>query len=160
MWTIKRDQKAQSAMEYLVTYGWAILIIGIVLAALFYIGVFNPSSLSENQCILPADFGCVNAQMLPNGLLTTVIQQETPSTITVTAVGCNTNQTTANMNTITPTTLPIGSYLTLTPQCYMGTTEWSGPVGTVFVGYLTINYTVLQSGLPHTIFGSLVQKTV
>ncbi len=34
--------KIQSAMEYLTTYGWAILIIGISLAALFELGVFNP----------------------------------------------------------------------------------------------------------------------
>jgi len=34
--------KAQSAMEYLMTYGWAILIIAVVLAALFQLGVFNP----------------------------------------------------------------------------------------------------------------------
>ncbi len=33
--------KSQSAMEYLMTYGWAILIIAIVLAALFSLGVFN-----------------------------------------------------------------------------------------------------------------------
>jgi hypothetical protein len=31
-------------MEYLMTYGWAILIIAIVLAALFQLGVFNPMS--------------------------------------------------------------------------------------------------------------------
>ncbi len=34
--------RLQSAMEYLMTYGWAILIIAIVLAALFSLGVFNP----------------------------------------------------------------------------------------------------------------------
>ncbi|MEM0149940.1 MAG: LamG-like jellyroll fold domain-containing protein, partial [Candidatus Micrarchaeaceae archaeon] len=34
--------KSQSAMEYLMTYGWAILIIAVVLAALFELGVFNP----------------------------------------------------------------------------------------------------------------------
>ena len=33
--------KSQSAMEYLMTYGWAILIIAIVLGALFQLGVFN-----------------------------------------------------------------------------------------------------------------------
>lgn len=32
----------QSAMEYLMTYGWAILIIAVVLAALFSLGVTNP----------------------------------------------------------------------------------------------------------------------
>ncbi len=33
--------KLQSALEYLMTYGWAILIIAIVIAALFLIGAFN-----------------------------------------------------------------------------------------------------------------------
>jgi len=38
--------KQQSAMEYLMTYGWAILIIAVVLGALFQLGVFNSSSFS------------------------------------------------------------------------------------------------------------------
>ncbi|MGC8495800.1 MAG: LamG-like jellyroll fold domain-containing protein [Candidatus Micrarchaeia archaeon] len=33
-------------MEYLMTYGWAILIISIVLAALFQLGVFNPMAFA------------------------------------------------------------------------------------------------------------------
>ncbi|MGD0728804.1 MAG: LamG domain-containing protein [Candidatus Micrarchaeaceae archaeon] len=33
--------KAQSAMEYLITYGWAILIIIVALSALYALGVFN-----------------------------------------------------------------------------------------------------------------------
>jgi hypothetical protein len=40
----KRNAKAQTSMEYLSTYGWALLVIIIVLIALFSIGVFNPSS--------------------------------------------------------------------------------------------------------------------
>jgi len=38
--------KAQSAMEYLMTYGWAILIIAIVLSALFELGVFNANNFT------------------------------------------------------------------------------------------------------------------
>ena len=38
--------KAQSAMEYLMTYGWAILIIAIVLAALFQLGVFSSNTFA------------------------------------------------------------------------------------------------------------------
>ncbi|MGC8662475.1 MAG: hypothetical protein ACP5RT_01670, partial [Candidatus Micrarchaeia archaeon] len=34
----KISSKAQSAMEYLMTYGWAILIIAVVLGALFQLG--------------------------------------------------------------------------------------------------------------------------
>ncbi len=36
-----KKKKAQSAMEYLMTYGWAILIVIIVAAALYALGVFN-----------------------------------------------------------------------------------------------------------------------
>ncbi len=37
--------KSQSAMEYLMTYGWAILIIAIVMIALFQLGIFNGTAL-------------------------------------------------------------------------------------------------------------------
>ena len=37
----KASAKAQSAMEYLMTYGWAILIVAVVLGALYSLGVFN-----------------------------------------------------------------------------------------------------------------------
>jgi len=38
--------KLQSAMEYLMTYGWAILIIAVVLGALFQLGVFNANNFA------------------------------------------------------------------------------------------------------------------
>ncbi|MCL5433553.1 MAG: LamG domain-containing protein [Candidatus Marsarchaeota archaeon] len=38
---IKNKKSAQSAMEYLMTYGWAILIIAVVLVVLFHMGLFN-----------------------------------------------------------------------------------------------------------------------
>jgi hypothetical protein len=37
---------AQAAMEYLMTYGWAILIIAVVLGVLFQLGVFSTSSFA------------------------------------------------------------------------------------------------------------------
>ncbi len=43
---MKQIFKLQSAMEYLMTYGWAILIIAVVLGALFSLGIFNPAFLA------------------------------------------------------------------------------------------------------------------
>ncbi|MFH1978460.1 MAG: hypothetical protein ABIJ92_03985 [Candidatus Aenigmatarchaeota archaeon] len=40
--------KAQAAMEYLMTYGWAILIVVIVAAALFALGLFNPGTFTQS----------------------------------------------------------------------------------------------------------------
>lgn len=50
--------KAQSAMEYLMTYGWAILIIAVVLGALFSLGLFSGSSLTGTACIATPGWYC------------------------------------------------------------------------------------------------------
>ncbi|HUB92475.1 MAG TPA: LamG-like jellyroll fold domain-containing protein [Candidatus Saccharimonadales bacterium] len=53
--------KTQSAMEYLMTYGWAILIIAVVLGALFGLGFFNSTTLapkvSAGSCQVYRPFG-------------------------------------------------------------------------------------------------------
>ncbi len=53
--------KSQSAMEYLMTYGWAILVIAVVLAALYSLGIFNPNSFapkaSAGSCEVVRPFG-------------------------------------------------------------------------------------------------------
>ncbi len=61
--------KLQSAMEYLMTYGWAILIIAIVLIALFSLGVFSNNNLGTS-CIPESGFLCTNitlTNILPPG---------------------------------------------------------------------------------------------
>jgi hypothetical protein len=49
--------KAQSAMEYLMTYGWAILIIAVVLGALFGLGVFS-NPIGSTVCVAGSGFYC------------------------------------------------------------------------------------------------------
>ncbi|MFH0961472.1 MAG: hypothetical protein V1820_02205 [archaeon] len=49
MVTSSGKRQAQGALEYLITYGWAILIIVIIGGALFALGVFNPSSWTTNK---------------------------------------------------------------------------------------------------------------
>ena len=53
--------RSQSAMEYLMTYGWAILIIAIVLGALFQLGVFSgigvPMAQAGNCQVIKAGSG-------------------------------------------------------------------------------------------------------
>ena len=45
-------KKAQAAMEFLMTYGWAILVVLIVIGALAYFGVLNPQNLLPEKCTL------------------------------------------------------------------------------------------------------------
>lgn len=54
-------RRAQAAMEFLMTYGWAILVVLIVIAALAYFGVLNPGRFQGDQCTVPAPFGCTDS---------------------------------------------------------------------------------------------------
>jgi len=52
------DRKAQAAMEFLMTYGWAILVVLIVIGALAYFGVLDPSKLLPEKCVFPTGLHC------------------------------------------------------------------------------------------------------
>jgi hypothetical protein len=69
-----RTRKAQSAMEYLMTYGWAILIIAVVLGALFSLGVFSSGNLQGTGCRAFSGYTCLNP-VLHGGTFTATIGQ-------------------------------------------------------------------------------------
>lgn len=53
--------KGQTAMEYLMTYGWAILIITVVIIALWSLGVFTLTEKEIECCeIIKEDVCCFN----------------------------------------------------------------------------------------------------
>jgi len=54
------NKKSQSAMEYLMTYGWAILVVLIALGALFYLGVFSPKT--PPTCIVSSPLTCIDVK--------------------------------------------------------------------------------------------------
>ena len=55
---ILKPIKAQAALEFLTTYGWAFLIILIMIGTLGYFGIFNPSRILPNRCTFSAEFAC------------------------------------------------------------------------------------------------------
>lgn len=63
----KRLRRSQAAMEYLMTYGWAILIIAVVLGVLFSLGVFSASNFTTK-----AQPGSCQVSRIGTGLTETV----------------------------------------------------------------------------------------
>ncbi len=61
-------KKAQAAMEFLMTYGWAILVVLISIAALAFFGVLNPSKFSPNFCSIGPGFSCNEFKVTSNGV--------------------------------------------------------------------------------------------
>src|SRR3989344_9482734 len=50
---LNSKSKGQAAMEFLMTYGWAILIILIAIGALYFMGVFSPQISEKCMPKLP-----------------------------------------------------------------------------------------------------------
>lgn len=76
-------------MEFLMTYGWAILIMLVIIAILFLLGVFNPKSAVPESCTLPPGFSCYSWQIDSTGKLYLDMGQARGRTIVITALTCS-----------------------------------------------------------------------
>ncbi|HUY69976.1 MAG TPA: LamG-like jellyroll fold domain-containing protein [Candidatus Baltobacteraceae bacterium] len=63
-----RQARAQSAIEYLMTYGWAILVIAVVLAVMFSLGLFNANTYGgrahAGSCTIQRPYGPGTTQLI------------------------------------------------------------------------------------------------
>jgi uncharacterized protein (UPF0333 family) len=57
---MNEKRKGQVALEFLMTYGWAFLIILVVIGAFVYFDVFNSSRLVSESCTFPAGISCID----------------------------------------------------------------------------------------------------
>ena len=74
-----KSRKSQAALEFLMTYGWAILVVLVAIGALAYFGVLSPDKFLPAKCTLSSGIGCVDHKVqgtagpLGVGLVTVVI---------------------------------------------------------------------------------------
>ena len=64
--------KAQAALEFLTTYGWAFLVILIMIGTLAYFGILTPGNLLPNRCSMGSEFQCLDYQVSESGATSTV----------------------------------------------------------------------------------------
>jgi hypothetical protein len=120
-------KKAQAAMEYLMTYGWAIIIVIIVAAALYALGLFNPQSYMQDTATGFSNVGKPAAgswELQSNGNFTVLLSNNAAYGITLTSVTVTTGTTTCTpvwVNDVSNITavpeLGIGSSLTIKATC-------------------------------------------
>ncbi len=61
-------------MEYLMTYGWAILVIAIIVSLLFALGLFSGGAGTPSGCVPQSGFSCTNPSYGTNGISATISQ--------------------------------------------------------------------------------------
>jgi hypothetical protein len=59
-------KRGQAAMEFIMTYGWAILVVLVMIGALAYFGVLNPKNYLPEKCVAAPGFNCKDYQVQDN----------------------------------------------------------------------------------------------
>lgn len=86
------SKKAQGALEFLMTYGWAFLVILIMIGALAYFGVLNPTKFLPERCTFGAQMACKDHKLaLLEGTVTLRLQNNFGSSIAI--IGASTTAT-------------------------------------------------------------------
>jgi len=141
------ERKGQAAMEFLMTYGWAILAAIVVIGVLAFFGVFSPSTYVPNQCLLSAPFGC-NAGIADTANVQLELRNGAGESLNITSVavtGCGTNSAVG--------AAADGSLTSVTVTCSPALTA-----GDKFRGDITVSYVKSGSSLTLTSTGTIVDS--
>ncbi len=143
----KKVKKAQAAMEFLMTYGWAILVVLVAIGALAYFGVLNPGKYLPASCVVAPGISCDDFVVRSGGDATVILRNgmgQSLSSVSLTIPTCTINTadaTIADGATGTYTFTACGAPGTLT-------------AGSQFKQDMVFSY-IGSGGLPHNKTGTL-----
>jgi len=138
--------KAQAAMEFLMTYGWAMLVVLAAIAALAYFGVLKPQQFLPEQCVLVPGVACTDFKVTSTEV-TLLIENSYGKDMDVTEITAGECTTSLNQ------TLKNGERATFVLSgCD------NGEAGAKFKNDLVIDYVSKDSGFSKTIQGTISAK--
>ena len=142
-------RKSQAAMEFLMTCGWAILVVLVAIGALAYFGVLSPDRFLPSKCQLPAGIACTDFRL--NGgtnQLTLVLRNGLG--VDTTDVGIYVKGCTES----TGNSLTNGQDGNFPLTCAAGTLT----SGSKYNGELNVTYTNAETGLAHRVQGTITGR--
>lgn len=153
--------KAQSAAEFLMTYGWALVIMLSVVAILYMLGVFNPSSSLPNSCVFPIGLSCSGYKIVSGGALTLQLGQNTGKGITITRLGCSASETPPITDLGTPVYIMNGGsedLSTVGVHCTLTDGVSTPTEGDFYSGTIYVTYVDEDIGITHDLKGDIGYK--
>lgn len=145
------DDKAQAALEFIMAYGWAILVVLIGVAALGYSGVLSPDKFLPSKCVLPSGIACLDYKVESYRVIL-VLQNALGETITIDNVTVSANEQQCSDNQRISLYNNEKAIITIT-GCS------NGAEGQKFNGFVTVLYTV-EDKLAHGVLGTIRAKVV
>ncbi len=150
--------KAQAALEFLTTYGWMLLMVGGIGAALAYYGVFDTEKYAPSQCTFGFDFSCSKHIILEDGLVRVELSNKIGEPIELLAFTCTYDSGVTNPAVIVPgNTWNAGQDQILECPTVGPGTFYPGDNGQVLV---LMQYTKKTGGFTKTVEGNVVSKVV
>ena len=140
--------KSQASFEFIMTYGWGIIIALVALGALAYYGILSPDNFAPQQCTLPPGITCLDVRVESKNAVV-VLQNNLGRTITVSQiiVADDINKCTDDSTII----LENGMTMIADAQCDNSFDKRR------FIGNVNVTYE-LEGGLSHTTRGYLKAK--
>ncbi|MBN1377295.1 hypothetical protein JW949_03100 [Candidatus Woesearchaeota archaeon] len=153
-------KKAQAAMEFLMTYGWAILVVLAAIGALAYFGVLSPAQFLPEKCTFPPGLDCIGKASINSSGVVVVLANNQGHTINITNVnGTETTLTAYSLGsgagniTTGVTDLAVQNNQKVTISCLVSLTS-----GEKFKDDLRVTYTDSETGLQHIATGTVIGK--
>jgi hypothetical protein len=139
-------KRGQAATEFLMTYGWAILVVVVAIASLAYFGVLSPDQFLPEKCFLPPGIACIDHKVTADSVQL-YLQNTLGYDITITSI----NLTDKNCANSTSYDLANGGEQLFEISC-------SSTSGSKFSSDVRINYVNSATNISHSKVGSLVAK--
>ena len=143
-------KKSQVALEFLMTYGWAILVVLVAIGALAYFGVLSPDKFLPSKCILQTGITCLDHKAT-SANVQVVMQNSLGYDVDTISVVSASDTSTCGPSSI-PASLINGAKATYTLTCLPTLT------GTKYSGSLNVSYTIIETLLSHKNQGSIITK--
>ncbi len=149
-------RKGQAALEFLTTYGWAFLVILVMIGALAGFGILSPKNLLPNRCNLGPELSCEEAQVTYNNSLVYVIRNSMSDSIKINSETATIDGTSIGAAcSISPATLVPGTTTTITCPYTANGLPVKGDKAKIAV---EIKYTPVGKALEQSVKGEIFQS--
>ncbi|MDD5022944.1 MAG: hypothetical protein PHU63_02135 [Candidatus ainarchaeum sp.] len=148
-------RKAQAGLDFLMTYGWALLLIVLVVGALFALGVFDIGSFTGSKAAGFASVTPVGWQVTSAGVMTIKFENHAGSDINVTSVVATLGTDSLAYNT----SFSLGNGKQ-SDTVTVGTFTTPGSSGSSYTVNVQVSYTDTKTGFEYKDAGTVTGKVV
>lgn len=149
--------RAQASMEFLMTYGWAILVVLAAIGALAYFGVLSPDKFLPSKCSIAPGIDCAEFKVSPTAV-TLALRNGMGNDLVVTQIDVSQQGGGVCSWQITNGTFPNGDQRTYRSSD-AGVTCSNGAAGDRYRADIVVHYYKKGfSDIPKTTDGSIVGK--